>query len=117
MRRLAVAALAAASILALASPAGATLVQIDPNQPDPSYSKSEAMTVGTPIATTIGTPATPVRGFLANCTVTGNVNITLADGSTFTLTGLPVGLFILPLVVKEVNSSGTTATCTYRALG
>ena len=109
----------AASLLALtgAAVARAENVQIDPKQPDPSYGKSESLTVGTPVGTSIGTVPTPVRAILIVCTVTGNVVLTLADGSIVTLTGLPVGIFILPLVVTQVNTSGTTATATYRDLG
>ncbi|HZK99031.1 MAG TPA: hypothetical protein VFC47_03950, partial [Caulobacteraceae bacterium] len=65
------------------------------------------------VALTVGAPDTAARRALQmNCTVAGNVSVTLADSSTDTVP-VAVGLNILPLAASEVNTSGTTATCTY----
>ncbi|MGH6956244.1 MAG: spike base protein, RCAP_Rcc01079 family [Caulobacteraceae bacterium] len=120
MRRFSVIAAALAGLAAsfwIAGVGQASVVQIDPRQPDPSYGKSEALTVGAAVGTTIGVYATPIRAILIVCTGAGNVSLTLADGSTVALTGLPVGIYVLPLQVTEVNSSGTTATASYWDLG
>jgi hypothetical protein len=117
MRRILAAAASALALLVLGSAAQATQVQVDPRQPDPSYGKSESLTVGTPVGGTIGTVPTPIRALTLSCTVAGNVALTLLDGSILVLTGVPVGIYILPLQVTQVNSSGTTATCTYADLG
>lgn len=113
---LAVAALCSSSVRA-------DQVQIDPRQPDPSYVKSESLTVGTPVAAYFGTlgptPSSysPVRAILINVTVAGDVKLQLTDGNNITLSALPVGTYILPLQVIQVISSGTTATATYWDLG
>jgi hypothetical protein len=52
------------------------------------------------------------RRLAVKCTVAGNVNVTLLDGSTETVPVL-VGLTLLPLAVVKVNSATTTATATY----
>lgn len=117
MRRFSL-ALASAAALALATPASADKVQIDPQYPDPPYAMSEALTVGTAVLPYFGAVPrqTPVRALAINCTVAGNVSLKLGDGSTLVIT-TPVGWYILPLQVIEVNASGTTATATYTDLG
>lgn len=39
----------------------------------------------------------------------GNLNVDTADGDTVLFTGIPAG-FLLPLAVKRVRSTSTTAT-------
>lgn len=120
MRRTLVAFLALCA-MAAAAPAFATSVQIDPQQPDPSYVKSEALVVGTPVVAyfgTLGTPTwSPVRAILINVTVSGDVVLKLTDGNNITLTALPVGIYVLPFQVGTVVTAGTTATATYWDLG
>lgn len=111
-------AAAAALVLAAAAPVGAQVrVGIDPGHPDPSYAKSAALTVGVAMSPAyFGTipNQTPLRGLFMNCSVAGNVVVTLTDGSTLTIAA-QVGVFVLPLAVQEVVSE--TATCTFAALG
>jgi len=63
-------------------------------------------------AMTVGTSYTAARSVLANCTVAGNVSLTLLDGSTV-VWAVPTGATLLRVAATAVNTSGTTATCTY----
>lgn len=64
------------------------------------------------IVLSVGTPSTAGRALAINCTVSGNVAVTLADGSTMTF-AVVAGFFTVPFSVTQVNTSGTTATATY----
>ena len=66
-------------------------------------------------ALTVGTPALPGRVFAVICTTAGNVAVQFADGSTLTVP-VATGLTLLPFMVAQVLSSGTTATATYANL-
>lgn len=50
------------------------------------------------------------RSVGANCSVAGNVQLTLSDGSSITVS-VQTGLQILPFAATTVVSAGTTATC------
>jgi hypothetical protein len=67
------------------------------------------------IAMTVGTAVTAGTGFKANCTVAGNVSVTYANGSTGVYIVI-VGTDIFQSSITTINSSGTTATCTYANL-
>ncbi len=67
-------------------------------------------------AMTVGTAYPYGRSLKANCTATGNVSVTYADGSTDTWVISAAGTTVLPIAVTTVNTSGTTATCTYANL-
>lgn len=56
------------------------------------------------------------RYFLIICTVAGNVKVGFVDGTTLVFP-VGVGLTILPWRVKQVFSTGTSATATYANLG
>jgi hypothetical protein len=64
---------------------------------------------------TVGTVYTAYRSIAANCSVAGNVSVTFPDTSTIVVP-VQVGFQTFPFAVTEVNSSGTTATCTYNNL-
>ena len=63
-------------------------------------------------ALTIDTLAPEGRLFVANCTVAGDVSVTMRDGSTHIIT-LVEGYQAFPYGVKRFNTTGTTATATY----
>jgi len=52
----------------------------------------------------------------ANCTVTGNVTVTYSDASTGVWIVGAAGTSVWPIAATAVNTSGTTATCTYANL-
>lgn len=54
----------------------------------------------------------PGRWFVAVCTVAGNVSVVFADNTT-AIYPIAIGLTNLPLAIKRVNVTGTTATATY----
>lgn len=89
-------------------PAGASAwLTSDPN--NASYGAS-----GAPVAMTVGTTYTAARGIQLVCTVAGNVSLQVggvADVIPVAVTSS--GPLVLPYAVTAVNSSGTTATCTY----
>lgn len=63
---------------------------------------------------TVDTSYAAQRSLGALCTATGNISMTLADASMITLpTSIMAGWNVFPFAVTAVNSSGTTATCTY----
>ena len=64
------------------------------------------------VSLTVGTSAPPQRSVGILCTVAGNVNFQLADGSTITLPVTP-GWQVFPFACGGILSSGTTATATY----
>jgi hypothetical protein len=63
---------------------------------------------------TLGTPVQSLRGFKANCTAAGNVNVTYVDGSTGNYS-VAIGTNIIASQVTTINGpgAGTTAVCTY----
>jgi hypothetical protein len=66
------------------------------------------------VALTVAAAAVqPGRAFRINCTVAGNVVVTMADGSSETIAAA-VGYTILPFAVTVVASA--TATATYANL-
>jgi hypothetical protein len=68
------------------------------------------------VAMTVGTTYGAQRSIGINCTASGNVSLTLSDASTVVLpvTGYAAGAWqTFPFAVTAVNTSGTTATCTY----
>lgn len=67
------------------------------------------------VAMTVGTTYAAQRSVGANCTVAGNVAVTFADASTLTVP-VAVGWQTFPFAITAVNTSGTTATCTYSNL-
>lgn len=68
------------------------------------------------VSLTVGTPDTKARRSLkAICSAAGNVAVTYADASTG-VWAVVVGTQTIPIAVTTVNSSGTTATCTYSNL-
>lgn len=83
-------------------------LQSSPFNIDAPLQGSLAMTAG-------GSAVAPARAFRINCTVAGNVVVTLADGSSETIAA-PVGYSIYPFAVTQVVSAGTTATATYANL-
>ncbi len=83
--------------------AGTALAAPDPNN-SPFYGE---------VSLTVGVAGAAVgRSLKAVCTVAGNVAVTYFDGSTGTW-AVALGTQTLPIAITEVNSSGTTATCTY----
>ena len=65
---------------------------------------------------TVGTPdSQPRRSLKAICSVAGNVAVTYGDGS-IGVWPVVVGTQTLPISILTVNTSGTTATCTYANL-
>jgi hypothetical protein len=68
------------------------------------------------VAMTVGTTYAAQRSVKANCTVAGNVSLTLADGSTDVWIISAAGSTVIPYAATAINSSGTTATCTYANL-
>jgi hypothetical protein len=87
------------------SPLQAALVQDSQNA---GYQGAVAMTVGTTYAAQ--------RSVKANCTVAGNVSLTLVDGSTDVWIISAAGTTVIPYAATAINSSGTTATCSYANL-
>lgn len=67
---------------------------------------------GTATAMTVGTVYPAGRAVIISCTVTGNIVVKLADGSTMTL-AVPVGLLEFTWASIGIVTSGTTATATY----
>lgn len=67
------------------------------------------------VAMTLDTSYTARRSVGANCTVAGNMSVTFADASTLTVP-VAVGWQTFPFAVTAVNTSGTTATCSYSNL-
>ena len=68
------------------------------------------------VALVVGTPDTQARRSLkAICTGAGNVAVTYADSSTG-VWAAQVGTQTWPIAITQVNTSGTTATCTYSNL-
>lgn len=61
------------------------------------------------------TPQASRNGVQISCTVAGDVSLKMDDGSA-NVVPVDVGLTVLPYAVQTVNSSGTTATATYRNL-
>lgn len=49
-----------------------------------------------------------------NCTVAGNVSLTVPNGTV--IVAVAVGSSFFPLAVNRVNSTSTTATATYQNL-
>jgi len=70
---------------------------------------------GGAVAMTPDTTYTARRSIGANCTVAGSVSLTFADASTLTVP-VSVGWQTFPFAVTAVNTSGTTATCSYSNL-
>jgi hypothetical protein len=68
------------------------------------------------VAMTVGTTYAAQRSVKANCTTTGNVSLTLSDGSTDVWIISAVGSTVIPYAATAINFSGTTATCTYSNL-
>jgi hypothetical protein len=68
------------------------------------------------VAMTVGTTYAAQRSVKANCTVAGNVSLTMADGSTDVWIISAPGSTVIPYAATAINSSGTTATCTYSNL-
>lgn len=66
-------------------------------------------------AIVVDTDQAPRNGVQITCTGAGDVSFKMADDST-NIVPVAVGLTVLPYAVKTVNSSGTTATATYRNL-
>ena len=64
---------------------------------------------------TVGQVYTPGRSIRINCTVAGNVSLTLPDGS-IEIIPVSVGYQTFPFAVTQINVSGTTATATYANL-
>jgi hypothetical protein len=114
--------LAAASLLISAAPAAAqnlsTFIGPDgrPQYVDPTHGMPTADLGGASYAGStalvVGTAATAGRAVLINCTVAGNVAMTLSDASIITVS-LPIGVFVLPFAATKINTAGTTATATY----
>lgn len=67
------------------------------------------------VAIVVGTDGIPKRGVQVVCTVAGNVNFNMADGSD-NIVPVAVGLTVLPYAVLGVNTASTTATATYAHL-
>ena len=67
------------------------------------------------VAMTVDTEYQVFRGLLMNCTGAGVVQLVLRDSSVVPY-NVPIGSTILPFAVKQINSSGTTATATYYGL-
>jgi len=66
-------------------------------------------------AMTVGSAYTAQRSLGANCTAAGNVSVTFTDASTLTVPAA-VGWQTFPFAITQVNSAGTTATCTFSNL-
>ena len=64
------------------------------------------------VAMTVGATYAAQRSIAALCTAGGNMAITFSDASTFVVP-VAVGFQTFPFAVTAVNTSGTTATCTY----
>lgn len=95
----------AGTLPAFASPPAVT----DAN--NAAFQGAVALTVGTTYSgSNIG------RSIAMVCTVIGNVSLTFPDTSTLVVPISATGLTILPFAVASVNTSGTTATCTYANL-
>jgi hypothetical protein len=77
------------------------------------YQGEFSMTVGT--SYTLSPGVAQARSVHAICTVAGNVSVTYADGSTG-VWAVAVGNQTIPAAAVAINSSGTTATCTYAGL-
>ncbi len=75
---------------------------------EPGIRDTKALTAG-------GLPVAPGAMFRINCTVAGNVVVTLESGVDETIAAV-VGYLVLPYRVIAVKSSGTTATATYANL-
>ena len=67
------------------------------------------------VAMTVGTSYTAADGIMINCTVSGNVSMTLYNNTTI-IVPVNVGLSILPFSVTSVTTANTTATATYSNL-
>lgn len=66
------------------------------------------------VAMTVGTSYAASDGIMINCTVSGNVVLTLYNGSQITIPVVANPMpYILPFSVSSVATSGTTATATY----
>lgn len=63
------------------------------------------------VAIVADTDQDPQHAIAISATVAGAVKMKLADNSTLTVI-VPIGVTILPLAVKTVVSTGTTATVT-----
>lgn len=61
---------------------------------------------------TPGTAAPHGRVFIVNCTVAGNVTVTLYGGMNHTI-AVAVGYSVFPYSVTDVVVADTTATATY----
>lgn len=70
-----------------------------------AYTTATSITVG-------AADIAAARGLSMACTVAGNVSIKLSGTSAYVVP-VNVGLTILPVAAVGVNTSGTTATCTY----
>ena len=66
-------------------------------------------------AMTVGTTYTAGRSLKATCTAAGNVAVTYVEASTG-VWAAQTGDNVFPIAATAVNSSGTTATCTYRMM-
>lgn len=64
------------------------------------------------VAMTVGTSYAAQRSIGANCTAAGNMSVTFSDASTLVVP-VQVGFQTFPFAVTAVNTSDTTATCTY----
>jgi hypothetical protein len=82
----------------------------------PSVSDAQNAGYQGAVAMTIGTTYAARRSVKANCTAIGNVSLTLADGSTDVWIISAAGSTVIPYAATAINSSGTTATCTYSNL-
>ena len=67
------------------------------------------------VAMTVGATYAAQRSIAALCTAGGNMTVTFADASTLVVP-VAVGFQTFPFAVTAVNTSGTTATCTYANL-
>lgn len=131
MNRLKRLLLAGLAIAAIASPAmatatgymdtdGHTQVDVSAAHPLPVTSNDvnglnyDAPFAGA-VAYVLDTSQTARRSIGANCTVAGNVSVTFSDASTLVVPVQP-GWQTFPFAITTVNTSGTTATCTYSNL-
>jgi hypothetical protein len=94
---------------------GSAKVAVSPLQALPVQDGQNAGYQGA-VAMTVGTTYAAQRSVKANCTVAGNVSLTLADASTDVWIISAPGTTVIPYAATAINSSGTTATCTYSNL-
>ena len=63
------------------------------------------------VAMSANTPATAARSIGANCTVSGNLNLTFSDASTLTVP-VGVGWQTFPFAVTQFSNGSPAPTCT-----